>query len=191
MRKNITSNTFGGYDSIQMSLSYHFAFSAPMTTTAAELIAFLRGVESDAKKMGFSPTTAIDASFDTPERQEFARQLTTGFRLESEKLKGVVVLRDGQVWNHDPVTGSCRVIPKRGVVLVVTDAQKCETVFGFFQFPVTLLDMNGKALVGTHQADRWSFRNFVDSPDPRFRHIVKRFADAGYLDEERDEFKVN
>lgn len=32
------------------------------------------------------------------------------------------------------------------------------------------------------------FRNFVDSPDERFRKIVKRFADAGYVEAERDEF---
>jgi len=47
--------------------------------------------------MGFRPTTVLEADFDTPERREFARRLTTGHRLESEKLKGVVVLREGQV----------------------------------------------------------------------------------------------
>jgi hypothetical protein len=91
------------------------------------------------------------------------------------KLKGVVLLRDDQVWHHDLVSGSCRVIPKRGVVLVVTDAQKRETVFGFFQFPAALKDMNGKDVVTTHQGERWTFQNFVNSPDPRFRKIVKRF----------------
>jgi len=40
----------------------------------------------------------------------------------------------------------------------------------------------------TAVGDRWYFRDFVDSPDPRFRKIVKRFADAGYLEAERDEF---
>jgi hypothetical protein len=75
------------------------------------------------------------------------------------------------------------------VVLVVSDAQKRETVFGFFQFPATLQDLNGKDVVTTRQGDRWTFQNFVNSPDLRFRQIVKRFADAGYLDAERDEFK--
>jgi hypothetical protein len=32
-----------------MSLSYHFTFSAPATTTADELLEFLEAVESDAK----------------------------------------------------------------------------------------------------------------------------------------------
>ena len=130
----------------------------------------------------------LDAAFDTPERQKFARQLTTGLRLESDKLKGVLLLRDGQVQSHDPVHGSCRVMPRRGVVLVVTDAQKCETVFGFFQFPATLKDLNGKDVVETGAGNRWTYRNFLDSPDPRYRQIVKRFTKAGYTEFEKDEF---
>ena len=130
----------------------------------------------------------LDAAFDTPERQKFARQLTTGLRLESDKLKGVLLLRDGQVQNHDPVHGSCRVMPRRGVVLVVTDAQKCETVFGFFQFPATLKDLNGEDVVETGAGNRWTYRNFLDSPDPRYRQIVKRFTKAGYTEFEKDEF---
>jgi hypothetical protein len=150
---------------------------------------FLHDVEADAKALGFDPVLVLDAMFDTPERQIFARQLTTGARLESDKLKGVVLLRDGQVWHHDPVRGSCRVIPKRGVGLVVTDAQKREMVFGFFQFPAMLQDLNGRDVVTTHQGDRWTFQSFVSSRDPRFRQIVKRFTDAGYTDQEKDEFK--
>ena len=130
----------------------------------------------------------LDAAFDTPERQKFARQLTTGLRLESDKLKGVLLLRDGQVQNHDPVHGSCRVMPRRGVVLVVMDAQKCETVFGFFQFPATLKDLNGEDVVETGAGNRWTYRNFLDSPDPRYRQIVKRFTKAGYTEFEKDEF---
>ncbi len=52
------------------------------------------------------------------------------------------------------------------------------------------IHLNGRGVVTTHQGDRWTFQNFVNSPDPRFRQIVKRFADAGYLDAERDEFKI-
>jgi hypothetical protein len=130
-----------------MGLTYHYAFSAPGTTPAAVLEDFLHEVEAEAKALGFDPVLVLDAVFDTPERQKFARQLTTGARLESEKLKGVVLLRDGQVWHHEPMTGSCRVIPKRGVVLVVTDTQKRETVFGFFQFPAMLQDLNGRDVV--------------------------------------------
>ena len=84
--------------------------------------------------------------------------------------------------------GTCRVISKRVVVLVVTAAQKRETVFGVFQFPAALQDLNSRDVVTTHQADQWTFQNFVNSPDSRFRQIVKRFAAAGHLDAERDEF---
>jgi hypothetical protein len=171
-----------------VSLSYHFTCSAPASTPAAVLEDFLHDVEVDAKALGFDPVLVLDAAFDTPERQKFARQLTTGARLESDKLKGVVLLREGQVWNHDAVMGSCRVIPKRGVVLVVTDKQRRETVFGFFQFPATLKDLNGRAVVETGAGNGWTYRNFVDSPDPRYRQIVKHFTEAGYTEFEKDEY---
>ena len=135
-----------------MGLTYHFTFSAPASVMADELLNFLRKAEKDAKKMGFRPTTVLEAEFDTPERREFARRLTTGHRLESEKLKGVVVLREGQVWSHNPVHGDCRVIPERGVVLVVTDERGCETVFGFLQYPGALKDLNGRVATLPHIA---------------------------------------
>ncbi len=171
-----------------MGLSYHFDFSAPAAVDAGTLVTFLKSVEKDAKAMGFDPTMVLDAAFDTPERQKFARQLTTGLRVESEKLKGVVALREGQVWSHDPGHGSCRVIPERGVFLVVTDAKKRETIFGFLKYPTTVKDLNGRDVVATGTDDRWIFRDAVDSPDPRFRKIVKRFAVAGYVEAELDEF---
>jgi len=171
-----------------MSLSYYFTFSAPAAVAAVDLLQFLKSVEVEAHQMGFQPTTVLDAVFDSPERQEFARRLTTGHRLESDKLKGVVILRENQIWSHDPVHGSCRVIPERGVLLVITDKHKIETLFGFFLYPAALIDLNGREIVSTGITNRWVFRNFVDSPDERFRKIVKRFADAGYVESEKDEF---
>jgi len=53
-----------------------------------------------------------------------------------------------------------------------------------------LQDLNDRDVVATHQGDRWNFQSFVNSPDIRFRQIVKLFAAAGYLDAERDEFKA-
>jgi hypothetical protein len=58
-----------------MSLSYHYTFSAPAMVTAEELLEFLESVETDAKEMGFKPTMALEAVFDTPERREFARRV--------------------------------------------------------------------------------------------------------------------
>ena len=72
--------------------------------------------------------------------------------------------------------------------MVVTDEQKSETIFGFFRYPETVQDIEGRVVAETHLADRWQFSDFVDSPDPRFRQIVRLFADAGFLDNEKDEF---
>ena len=171
-----------------MGLSYHFTFSAPAATTAADLEKFLRTVEVEAKKIGFHPTMVLNAAFVTEEQKQFARRLTTGYWIEDEKLKGVTLLDERQVWDYHPVHGSCRLIPERGVVLIVTDEQGCEIVFGFLAYPKELRDVNQRVLLTTPCSDRWFFRDFVDSPDPRYRKIVRRFAEAGFLELEKDEF---
>ena len=173
-----------------MGLSYFYSFIASASTTATELEAFLRTVEVRAKAMGFAPTMVLNSKFDKQERQDFARRLTTGLKLTSEQLKGVVLLKDGQVWSHEPNSGSCRVIPKQGVLLIVTNEHGHETAFGFFRYPETLKDLNGRDLVKTGAGKRWTFQDFVDSPDLRYRQIVKLFTDAGYCDGERDEFNA-
>ncbi|HEV2329757.1 MAG TPA: hypothetical protein VGY56_13325 [Verrucomicrobiae bacterium] len=172
-----------------MSLTYHYAFTAPGNTPAGQLEDFLHDVEDEANAMGFDPVLVIDAAFDTPERQRFARQLTTGARIESEKLKGVVPLKPGQVWNHDNVNGSCRIIPKQAVVMVVTNEDRSEVVFGFLKYPDSLVGTNGKEVVETGLGERWTFQSFVNSPDERYRKIVERFAKAGYLESAKDEFR--
>jgi hypothetical protein len=172
----------------KMALSFHFSFAAPATKSAAELESFLKTVEKEAKRLGFSPTLVLNAPFDTDERREFARRLTTGQRVESEKLKGVVLVRKEQVFSHDPVHGGCRLIPERGVVLAVTDEHRQEIVFGFLQYPKALMDVNGKKILDTEVGGDWRYQDFVDSPDPRYRAIVSKFAEAGYLKEFIDEF---
>jgi hypothetical protein len=52
-----------------------------------DLVAFLKSVEADAKKMGFQPTTVLNAVFDTPERREFARRVVRGAHIEDERLR--------------------------------------------------------------------------------------------------------
>src|SRR5207302_1881781 len=113
-------------------------------------------VELEAKRLGFAPTMVVNAKFDNRERQEFARRLTTGLELEDEKLKGVVALAGGQVWNHDPASGFCRVIPNQGVLLIVTNEQGQESGFGFFQHAETLKDLNGRNVVKTGAGKRWT-----------------------------------
>ena len=72
-----------------MGLTYHYAFKAPTTATAATLESFLRVVEVEARAMGFAPTAVINAPFETDDQRRFARLLTTGLRIEHDSLKGV------------------------------------------------------------------------------------------------------
>lgn len=171
-----------------MSLSYYYSFSAPANTSAGALKEFLKRVEKEAQGMGFNPTLVLDASFDTPERKQFARRLTMGLPINDERLKSAALPADLRIWEHDRKEGAAHVLPTQGVVIVVTDEQKCETVFGFFRYPETVKNIQGRVVAETHLADRWQFSDFVDSPDPRFRKIVRLFADAGFLDSEKDEF---
>jgi hypothetical protein len=171
-----------------MSLSYHYTFSAPAKVTADELLEFLESVESDAKGMGFKPTMVLEAVFDTPERREFARRVVRAIHIEDERLQGVVLPVPEQVRDFSPNTGHCRLEPERAVILVVTDERRRETVFGFARYPETLKDIHGRVLLKTQVGDKWRWQDFVDSGDPRFRRIVKRFAESGYLQAEHDDF---
>jgi hypothetical protein len=173
-----------------MSLSYYFTFTAPATAAAGELNAFLRGVEKEAQRMGFRPTLVFNSAFSTAEQRRFARRLTTGLPIADERLKGVALPDDAAVWEHNPHEGSCHLLPSKGVVLVVTDEQGCETAFGFFQYPDTVQDIHGRTLAETGLAGSWYFSEFVDSPDQRFRKIVRLFAADGYVKSEKDEFRV-
>lgn len=171
-----------------MGLTYHYAFKAPTTATAASLEAFLKIVESKAKSLGFSPTTVINGAFDTDEQRGFARLLTTGLRIEHHSLKGITLLDTEQVWSYDPNEGCCRVIPKNGVVLVITDQTGRETVFGFLAYPKALLDVNGRTLLLIPDKEQWTYRGHIKNPDPRFRRVVESFSEAGYLESAKDEF---
>jgi len=103
-----------------------------------------------------------------------------GYSLQDEKLKDLALPQEGQIRDYDPVSGSCRLIPEHGVVLVVTDEGGCETCFGFFRFPGKIVDIHGKSLVNTGLNGAWAYRDFVNSPDPRYREIVRMFAESGY-----------
>jgi hypothetical protein len=171
-----------------VSLSYYYEFTAPAATSADGLEAFLHDVGRDARAMGFEPVTVLNVPFDTPERKEFSGRLGGSMTVQDERLQGVVLPARGLVRNHDPVAGECRVFPEHGVVLVVTDEHGCESSFGFFRFPESIVDIHGKVIAETGTDGAWHFRDFVDSPDPRFRQIVRRFAAGGFLKSEKDEF---
>ena len=171
-----------------MSLSYYYEFSAPAATPASELEEFLRGVEQLAKSHCFAPTTVLNVLFNTPERRDFSRHLGGSFVIEDERLKGVVLPAAAQVRDHNPISGTCRLIPERGVVLVVTDERGRETCFGFFKFPEAIADINGRIITQSGLGKTWSYRDFVNTPDQRYRDIVARFVAAGYAKAVKDEY---
>jgi hypothetical protein len=170
-----------------MSLTYHFSFDAPASVTAEQLAAFLNDVEGDARKMGFQPTTVVNGPFDNPERRDFSRRVARGLVIEDERLRGVA-FSTVTCWNFDSGTGYCRLAPEHGVLLVVTDREGREAVFGFFRYPRLIRDRDGREIMPVPGNGAWVSGNFVDSPDQRYRAIVRRFADAGYLASELDEF---
>lgn len=171
-----------------MSLSFYYEFTGPAATPASELETFLRGVEHEARALGFNPTIVLNVPFDTPERREFSNRLGGNFTLQDERLKDVEIAAPRQLRDHDPVSGECRLIPQHGVVLVVTDERGCESCFGFFKFPKHVIDINGAILADTGLEGRWWFRDFVDSPDPRYRAIVAKFTEGGFVRTATDEF---
>jgi len=91
-------------------------------------------------------------------------------------------------WNHYQQHGAARIIPRKAVVLILTDEHQRETIFEFFKYPAGITDIHGKLIAEPGLKNRWVSRDFVDSPDLPFSKIVRRFADAGFLESERDEF---
>jgi hypothetical protein len=168
-----------------MGLTYHFSFAAPAVVTAYELAAFLQDVEGDARLMGFHPTTVVNAPFDNPERRNFARRVARGFVVEDDRLRGLE-FPETTCWNFGP--GYCRLAPEHGVLLVVTDERASEMVFGFFRYPRVIIDRTGQEIMAVPGGGAWVSGDSIKSPDQRYRAIVRRFADAGYLTSEIDEF---
>ncbi len=171
-----------------MGLTYQFTIKAPAAASPEELEAFLKEVESDAKKAGFNPTLVLRAKFDTTPRREFARRLAMSIRMEDARLRGVSLPLPETVWDHDPIAGSCRLTPSEGVILVVTDERQREVVFGFLRYPEKVIDLNGKVLAETHVRNGWFFTDLMKSPDPRYRRIVARFRERGFDVHEQDDF---
>ena len=172
-----------------MGLTYHFSFRAPAAVTAEELEDFLKNVEGDARLMGFVPTVVINGPFDTPERSEFAKRTARGLVVEDERLRGIEPAADA-CWSHGMEGGFWRLAPLHGVLLVVTDARQRETVLGFFRYPREIHDRSGLKIMDVPGDGAWVSGNCVKSPDQRYRALARRFADAGYLHSELDEFAL-
>lgn len=168
-----------------MGLTYHYSFTAPASVPAGELEVFLQNVEGDARLIGFRPTTVVNGPFDTPERREFARRVARGLTLEDERLRGME-LSPESFWSRGD--RYCRLAPEHGVLLVVTNERGCEVVFGFFRYPHLLRDRTGREIMQVPGNGAWVSGDCIKSPDQRYRAIVRRFAAAGYLASELDEF---
>lgn len=170
-----------------MGLSYHYSFRAPASATAESLANFLGGVEDDARLMGFEPTIVVYGPFDSPERRDFARRVARPLAVEDSRLRNAH-FPEGVCWAFIREAGVCRLAPREGAVLVVTDDRGREAVFGFFRFPENVHDVEGREIIRFPEASCWSSGACIDSPDPRYRGIVRRFREAGYLADEHDEF---
>ena len=168
-----------------MGLTYHFSFTAPATAPSEELESFLKTTEGDARLMGFHPTTVVNGPFDTPERRDFARRVARGFVVEDERLCGVELPKE-ICWRFGD--GYCRLAPEYGVLLVVTDEKGRESVFGFFRYPRVIRDRSGHEIMPVPGDGEWMSADCMKSPDQRYRALVRRFAAAGYLASELDEF---
>jgi hypothetical protein len=174
-----------------MGLTYHFRFEADATIKPAVLASFLRHVESDAKALGFSPTVVLDAPFDSDERRLFARRLTTGLLVEDARLRGVR-LHPSMSFTAPPgiAEGQLRLCPEHGVLLIVTNERGAESAFGFFRYPLWILDSDRERVMPGPGNGAWSYQTFLKTPDPRYRRIVRHFSVAGFLREETDDFAV-
>ena len=51
---------------------------------------------------------------------------------------------------------------------------------GLFSLSETIEDTQVRVVAETGLGGGWYLRDFVNSPDPRYRALVKRFAEAGY-----------
>jgi hypothetical protein len=171
-----------------MGLTYYFRFEAPAEKTPKQLEAFLRTLEPKARNLGFKQTMVLNAPFDSPERQDFARRLVTGLEVTDERLKTAILPPGAPIWDHSVAHGSVRLIPERGMILVTVDENNHEIVFGFFRYPETLTDERGTVVAESGLKGKWVFREFLKTPDPNIRAIVKEFAAAGFLAEEQDDF---
>lgn len=110
-------------------------------------------------------------------------------RRRGQPLKGDLKLRDDQVWHHHRESGTVRLIPTEGVVLVITDEAGREACFGFLRYPEEIRDTLGVKIMDADVGRNWTFSDFVQTPDPRYRKVVGFFTRAGYLKSERDDFE--
>lgn len=123
------------------------------------------GTVNGISRANWPPTVVLNLPFDTAERREFSRRLTTGLPIEDARLKGASLTADSGVWHFSSLVWTCRLLPAYGVFLVVTDEQRREVVFGFFQYATKIKDIRtGRGRDGS----RWCLvlPKFCEQPRP-------------------------
>lgn len=168
-----------------MGLSYHYELGAPAGYAPDLLETFLLNVEGDARMMGFNPTVVRSGPFDTPERREFARRISRGLLVEDPRITRENFASD-EIWQVG--AGFCRVAPSFGVFLVVTNDRGEEAIFGFFRYPEKIRSHKGAVEISVPRSSDWHSSWSLRSPDIRYRSLVRRFGEQGFLTSEIDDF---
>ena len=168
-----------------MGLNFRYQFRAPAEVTAAELAAFLHRIEIEAQRMGFRPTAVINVQFDTAERVKFARRLGGSLWLQDERLNDSEPLGIARYVREE---GACSLPPIGGVVLVVTNESGHEACFGFMKYPESIQTGDGRVVAESGLGESWWFEDYVQTPDARYRALVRRFVEAGFATRVVDDF---
>jgi hypothetical protein len=177
---------------IIMSLDYHYEFRAPALMPVETIRTFLSKVGSHALAMGFIDAVFVDCAFQSDEQRHFARRICDLPWVRDERLQSADFSSDPAVRRLDSGAGECGVFPVSGVILVVVNETGLETTLGFLRFPQSLTGTAGdgeRVSIQDPVGTDWQFRHRVQSPDPRYRALVRDFAEAGFLVMEKDEFR--
>lgn len=174
-----------------MSLNFDYEFKAPATTPIEELKSFLTDVGSHALDLGFANSATVNCVFRSVDQLDFARRVCVLPWVADGRIKSADFSSDPAVSRQDREAGECSVYPTSGVILVVVNEAGHEATFGFLKFPLSIAgiaDDGSRVLVEPPGWSDWQFHQRVQSPDPRYRALVRDFADAGFLASEEDEY---
>jgi len=173
-----------------MSLNLHYEFRAPATTPVEELKSFLSEVGAHALDLGFVNAVTVNCVFRSVDQLDFARRVCLLPWITDERIKSADFSSDPAVFRE---AGECSVYPASGVILVVVNEAGHEATFGFLKFPLTISGMaddGSRVLVEQPGGSDWQFQQRVQSPDPRYRALVRDFANAGFLESEEDDYRT-
>lgn len=175
-----------------MSLNFYYEFHAPAATPVEELKCFLSEVGAHALDLGFVNAVTVNCVFRSVDQLDFARRVCLLPWITDERIKSADFSSDPAVCRQDREAGECNVYPISGVILVVVNEAGHEATFGFLKFPQTIAgitDDGSRVLVETPGLSGWQFQQRVQSPDPRYRALVRDFADAGFLASAEDDYR--